>query len=67
MADGDLLWVTLPPNDIVELDPRELSSVQALTEVVTPYAGLGLTGEVKFRIRGVRTGLHIRTAGGRRY
>lgn len=67
IGGGRMLWVTLPPAEIIELGPRRFSTPQAFVEIISPSAGLGLTGEVKFRIRGVRTGFHIRTTEGKRY
>ncbi|MFN8585790.1 MAG: hypothetical protein U0446_10780 [Dehalococcoidia bacterium] len=66
-AFNDLLWVKLRPDEIVRLEPRRLSTPHFLLELVHPYVGLGFTGEKKFRIRGVRTGIFIRTTEGKRY
>lgn len=66
-AFNDLLWVRLRPDEIVKLEPRRLSTPHYLLEWISPYAGLGFTGEKKYRIRGVRTGIFIRTTAGKRY
>ncbi len=62
------LWQTISPDRISELRPRRIPSPHLLTERLRPLHGRGLfTGERNFRIRGVRTGIFIRTTEGKRY
>jgi hypothetical protein len=58
-AEG-INWVKIPPHRIQHVEPRRLSLPQAALELWRPYVGLGFTGEWKFRVRGVRTGVAIR-------
>jgi hypothetical protein len=53
-------------SDITVARRRRMNVLQALWELLRPYQGLGMLGEWKFRVRGVTTGVSLRTRGGLR-